>query len=99
MKIRCFGFGGQGRGRGGLGVTHFFEGDPRFHVVRVYCCFFVVTFYTFTRWRCGVVTTKGGIAGAGSGHLLGREHASTPQSGVEAPPCASASSRKKAESP
>ena len=35
-------------------------------------------------WRCGVLTTKGGIAGIGLGRLLGREHASTPQSGVEA---------------
>ena len=45
------------------------------------------------------MTTKGGIAGAGSGHLLVRERGSTPQSGVEAPPCASASSRKKTERP
>ena len=36
-------------------------------------------------WRCGVLTTQGGIAGIGLGRLLGREHASTPQSGVEAP--------------
>ena len=36
-------------------------------------------------WRCGVLTTLGGIAGIRLGHLLGREHASTPQSGVEAP--------------
>ena len=36
-------------------------------------------------WRCGVVTTKGGIAGIGLGHQHGREHDSTPQSGVEAP--------------
>ena len=35
--------------------------------------------------RCGVMTTKGGIAGIGLGHLLGREHDSSPQSGVEAP--------------
>ena len=33
-------------------------------------------------WRCGVLTTQGGIAGIGLGCLLGREHASTPQSGV-----------------
>ena len=33
-------------------------------------------------WRCGVLTIEGGI---GLGHLLGREHDSTPQSGVEAP--------------
>ena len=38
-----------------------------------------------TLWRCGVQTTLGGIAGIGVGHLLGREHDSTPQSGVEAP--------------
>ena len=37
-------------------------------------------------WRCGVLTTLGGIAGIGLGRLLGREHASTPQSGAEAPP-------------
>ena len=37
-------------------------------------------------WRCGVLTTLGGIAGNGLGRLLGREHASTPQSGAEAPP-------------
>ena len=36
-------------------------------------------------WRCGVLTTLGGIAGMWLGRLLGREHASTPQSGVEAP--------------
>ena len=36
-------------------------------------------------WRCGVLTTLGGIAGIGLGRLLGREHASTPHSGVEAP--------------
>ena len=36
-------------------------------------------------WRCGVRTTQGGMAGIGLGRLLGREHASTPQSGVEAP--------------
>ena len=36
-------------------------------------------------WRCGVVTTLSGIAGIGLGRLLGREHASTPQSGVGAP--------------
>ena len=36
-------------------------------------------------WRCGVLTTSGGIAGIGLGRLLGGEHASTPQSGVEAP--------------
>ena len=36
-------------------------------------------------WRCGVLTTVGGIAGSGLGDLLGREHDSTPQSGVEAP--------------
>ena len=36
-------------------------------------------------WRCGVVTTQGGKAGIGVGHLLGREHASTPRSGVAAP--------------
>ena len=36
-------------------------------------------------WRCGVLTTQGGIAGIGLGRLLGGEHASTPQSGVEAP--------------
>ena len=35
--------------------------------------------------RCGVLTTQGGITGIGLGHQLGREHASTPQSGVEAP--------------
>ena len=33
-------------------------------------------------WRCGVMTTQAGI---GLGRLLGGEHASTPQSGVEAP--------------
>ena len=36
-------------------------------------------------WRCGVPTTWGGIAGIGLGHPLGREHDSTPRSGVEAP--------------
>ena len=36
-------------------------------------------------WRCGVLTAQGGIAGIGLGHQLGREHDSTPQSGVEAP--------------
>ena len=36
-------------------------------------------------WRCGVLMTQGGIAGIGLGRLLGGEHASTPQSGVEAP--------------
>ena len=36
-------------------------------------------------WRCGVLTTQGGRAGIGLGHLLEREHDSTPQSGVEAP--------------
>ena len=29
-------------------------------------------------WRCGVLTTLGGIAGIGLGRLLGREHASSP---------------------
>ena len=32
-------------------------------------------------WRCGVLTTKGGKAGMKLGHLLGREHDSTLQSG------------------
>ena len=36
-------------------------------------------------WRCGVLTTYGGMAGIGLGRLLVREHASTNQSGVEAP--------------
>ena len=36
-------------------------------------------------WRCGVLPTEGGIAGIGLGHLLGREHDSTLQKGVEAP--------------
>ena len=31
------------------------------------------------------MTTWGGIAGIGSGRLHGRDHDSTPQSGVEAP--------------
>ena len=51
------------------------------------------------RSRCGVVMTQGGIAGVGLGHQLGREHDSNPQSGAEAPPGASASSRKKTECP
>ena len=36
-------------------------------------------------WRCGVLTTQGGIAGIGLGRLLGGEHDSPLQSGVEAP--------------
>ena len=36
-------------------------------------------------WSCGVLTTKGGLAGIGLSHLLGRDHDSTSQSGVEAP--------------
>ena len=36
-------------------------------------------------WRCGVLTTWGGIAGIGLGRLLGGEHASTPQSGGSSP--------------
>ena len=36
-------------------------------------------------WRCGVFTTQGGVGGIGLGRLLGGEHASTPQSDVEAP--------------
>ena len=36
-------------------------------------------------WKCGVLTAWGGIAGIVLGRLLGGEHASTPQSGVEAP--------------
>ena len=32
-----------------------------------------------------VLATFGGIAGIGLGNILGREHDSTPQSGVEAP--------------
>ena len=36
-------------------------------------------------WRCGVLTTQGGKSGIGLGHSLGREHDSTPHSGVEAP--------------
>ena len=36
-------------------------------------------------WRCGVLTTQGGITKIGFGHLLGREHDSTHQSGAEAP--------------
>ena len=36
-------------------------------------------------WRCGVLKTKGGIAGIGLGRLLGGGHVSTLQSGVEAP--------------
>ena len=35
-------------------------------------------------WRGGVLTISGGIAGIGLGQLFGREHVSTPQSGVEA---------------
>ena len=29
-------------------------------------------------WRCGVLTTQGGIVGIGFGHQLDREHDSTP---------------------
>ena len=36
-------------------------------------------------WRCGVLTTQGEIAGIGLGRLLGGEHGSPLQSGVEAP--------------
>ena len=36
-------------------------------------------------WRCGVLTTQGGIAGIGLGRLLGEEHASTHQFWVDAP--------------
>ena len=36
-------------------------------------------------WRCGVLTKLGGIAGIGLGRLLSGEHATTRQSGVEAP--------------
>ena len=36
-------------------------------------------------WRCSVLTTQVGKAGNGLNHLLGREHDSTPKSGVEAP--------------
>ena len=50
-------------------------------------------------WRCGVLTTQGWIDGIGLGALLGGGHDSTPQSGVEAPRGASASSRKKTERP
>ena len=43
----------------------------------------------FLRGRCSMemwcLTTQSGMAGIGLGHLLGREHDSTPQSGVEAP--------------
>ena len=49
-------------------------------------------------WRCDIMTTVG-IAGVGWGPLPGREHDSTPRSGVEAPRGASASSRKKTERP
>ena len=48
-------------------------------------------------WRCGVLSTQGGIAGIGLGHLLGREHDSTPQSGVGVPRGACASSWMKTE--
>ena len=41
--------------------------------------------YQCLTMRCGVLTTQGGIAGIGLGHLLGKEHDSTPQSGLEAP--------------
>ena len=36
-------------------------------------------------WRCGVLTKLGGTTAIGLGHLLGGEHDSTPQSGVQAP--------------
>ena len=32
-------------------------------------------------WRCGVLTSKGGVAGIGFGHLLGKEHDSIPRVG------------------
>ena len=32
-------------------------------------------------WRCGVLTTQGGMAGVGLGHHPGREHKSTPREG------------------
>ena len=44
-----------------------------------------VSFVVGAPWRCGVLTAQGGIAGIGLGHLMGREHDSTPQSEVEAP--------------
>ena len=44
-----------------------------------------VSFVVGAPWRCGVLTTEGGIAGIGLGRLLGGEHDSTLQSGVEAP--------------
>ena len=36
-------------------------------------------------WRCGVLTTQGGKAGIGLGHLREREHDASLQSVVEAP--------------
>ena len=38
-----------------------------------------------TPLRCGVLTTQGGIAGFGLGHLPGGEHDSDLLSGVEVP--------------
>ena len=44
-----------------------------------------MSFVVGAPWRCGVLTTQGGIAGIGLGRLLGGEHASTHRSGVGAP--------------
>ena len=59
-----------------------------FHICFTACISIRVKLWMFpplsVPWRC-VQTTKGGIAGIRLGRLLGREHASTPQSGVEAP--------------
>ena len=56
----------------------------------MFCCWHLYQSLTVSSvvgapWRCGVLTTQGGIAGIGLGRLLGRDHASTPQSGVEVP--------------
>ena len=57
-----------------------------------YCVSFKYVYQTLTAssvvgapWRCGVLTTQGGIAGIGLGRLLEGEHDTTPWSGVEAP--------------
>ena len=59
-----------------------FEGGSRFHSSSLTID---VSSVVGAPRRCGVLTTWGGIAGIALGRLFGREHASTPQSGVAAP--------------
>ena len=75
-----------------ISLVHFFSRNMIFLLCFFFYLYFIagisirvlttdVSFVVGAPWRCGVLTTYGGIGGVGLGHFHGREHDSTPQSG------------------